>query len=90
MCTQSAIACSPRFPLEAYIVTVVGVVSVSYPVDAQLIAGKDMISLNVSGPGLLTNEIYSVFVSACISVTCRHSDPVQFSEFQCNTHVHVI
>lgn len=74
---QPAIACSPRFPLEAYIVTLVGVDTVSRPA----IAGRDVISLNVSSPGLQPNENYFVFVSACISVTCRPSvPPIPFSK----------
>ena len=55
--------------------------SAPFPVSDPRIAGQNTITLPVPTSILELDQDYEVFVSACITVTCRHSSPVPFSEY---------
>lgn len=79
---QRATTCSQEFAVLYYLVSVVGGAEQRYDVTDSRIMNQEVITLPVPSSGLQQNEVYSVFVSACISVTCRHSDPpIPFSKF---------
>ena len=77
---QRATTCSQEFAVLYYLVSVVGGAEQSYNVTDSRIMNQPEITLPVPSSGLQQNEVYYVIVSACISVTCRHSNPVRFSE----------